>query len=73
MARPTASRPGSGSYWMKSSFSFSCGNCVEVASFYGDGIDVRDSRDVNGVILRFTHREWHDFLGGVRDGKFGKR
>ena len=72
MARPTAKRPGSGAYWVKSSFSFSNGNCVEVASLYGDAVGVRDSRNADGLILRFTSREWHSFLGGVRDGKFGE-
>lgn len=70
MARRTAKRPGSGSYWMKSSFSFSNGNCVEVASPYGGAVGVRDSKDAEGLILRFTPLEWHAFLGGVRNGEF---
>jgi hypothetical protein len=70
MARRAPRRPGSGSYWVKSSFSYSNGNCVEVASLYGLAVGVRDSRDADGVILRFATREWHAFLGGVRNGEF---
>jgi hypothetical protein len=70
MARRVARRPGSGSYWVKSSFSYSNGNCVEVASLYGGAVGVRDSRDADGLILRFDPREWHAFLGGVRSGEF---
>jgi hypothetical protein len=70
MARRAPSRPGSGSYWVKSSFSYSNGNCVEVASLYGPAVGVRDSRDADGLILRFAPREWHAFLGGVRNGEF---
>ena len=74
MGRPTlgnpAEKPDSGSYWVKSSLSFSNGNCVEVASLPDDEIGVRNSRDVQGPMLRFTSDEWHAFLGGVRNGEF---
>jgi len=63
-------RPGSGSYWIKSSLSYANGNCVEVASLPGGTIGVRNSRDSAGAVLRFTPREWHAFLGGVRNGEF---
>jgi len=63
-------RPGSGSYWIKSSLSYANGNCVEVASLPGGTIGVRNSRDSAGPVLRFTPREWHAFLGGVRNGEF---
>jgi hypothetical protein len=62
--------PGSGSYWTKSSLSFSNSNCVEVASLPGGGIGVRDSKDSEGPFLRFTPGEWDAFLGGVRNGEF---
>jgi hypothetical protein len=61
--------PDSG-YWVKSSLSFSNGNCVEVASLPDGEIGVRNSRDVQGAVLRFTSDEWHAFLGGVRNGEF---
>ncbi len=63
-------RLGSGSYWVKSSLSFSNSNCVEVADLPGGGIGVRDSKDPGGPVLRFTPGEWHAFLGGVRKGEF---
>lgn len=63
-------RPGSGSYWIKSSLSYANGNCVEVASLPGGEIGVRNSRNSAGPVLRFTSDEWHAFLGGVRNGEF---
>lgn len=63
-------KQGSGSYWIKSSLSFSNGNCVEVASLPEGEIGVRNSRDAGGPVLRFTSDEWHAFLGGVRLGEF---
>jgi hypothetical protein len=63
-------RPGSDSYWVKSSLSFSNGNCVEVASLRGGEIGVRDSKDSEGPVLRFTSDEWDAFVGGVRNGEF---
>jgi Domain of unknown function (DUF397) len=65
-------RPGPGSYWIKSSLSYANGNCVEVASLPGGTIGIRNSRDSVGPVLRFTPREWHAFLGGVRNGEFDK-
>ena len=65
-----AEKPDSGSYWVKSSLSFSNGNCVEVASLSDGEIGVRNSRDAQGAVLRFTSDEWHAFLGGVRNGEF---
>ena len=70
MPEKTAETPGSGSYWVKSSLSFSNGNCVEVASLPDGEIGVRNSRDSEAAILRFTSDEWHAFLGGVRNGEF---
>jgi Domain of unknown function (DUF397) len=57
-------------HWVKSSLSFSNGNCVEVASLSDGEIGVRNSRDAGGTVLRFTPDEWHAFLGGVRNGEF---
>jgi hypothetical protein len=62
-------KPGSGPIWIKSSLSFSNGNCVEVASL-SHGVGVRNSRDPQGAVLRFTPDEWDAFLGGVRNGEF---
>ena len=70
MARPNEERPGSGSHWVKSSLSFSNGNCVEVANLSEGGVAVRNSRDPEGPVLRFTPGEWHAFLGGAQLGEF---
>ena len=64
--------PSSGSYWIKSSLSYANGNCVEVASLPGGTIGIRNSRDSAGPVLRFTPKEWHAFLGGVRNGEFDR-
>ena len=56
--------------WVKSSLSFSNGNCVEVTELPGGTIGVRNSKDAAGPVLRFTPQEWHAFLGGVRNGDF---
>jgi hypothetical protein len=56
---------------VKSSLSFANGNCVEVAGLPDGGIVVRNSRDPDGPVLRFTPDEWRAFLGGVRNGDFG--
>ena len=66
-------RPGgrdSAPHWFKSSLSFSNSNCVEVASLAGGEIGVRDSKDSEGPVLRFTPDEWRAFLGGARNGEF---
>lgn len=66
-------RPGSlgdAPHWFKSSLSFSNSNCVEVAGLPDGGIGVRDSKDVQGPVLRFTPDEWRAFLGGARNGEF---
>jgi hypothetical protein len=58
--------------WVKSSLSFSNGNCVEVAGLPGGGIGVRDSKDVTGPVLCFTPSEWRAFLGGAQNGEFDR-
>ncbi len=56
--------------WVKSSLSFSNGNCVEVAHLPGGHIGLRDSKNPEGPVLRFTTDEWNAFLGGARNGEF---
>jgi len=57
-------------HWIKSSFSFSNSNCVEVASLPHGEIGVRDSKDPGGAVLRVTSDEWRAFLGGLRNVDF---
>ena len=56
--------------WIKSSLSYSNGNCVEAAKL-GDGhVAVRNSRSPSWPVLRFTPDEWDAFLAGVSNGEF---
>jgi Domain of unknown function (DUF397) len=54
--------------WRKSRLSGANG-CVEVV-IQADGVAIRDSKDRNGPVLRFTRPEWEAFVGGVRAGEF---
>jgi hypothetical protein len=76
MGRPTpenrSPRPDCGPHWVKSSLSFSNGNCVEVADLPDGRVGVRHSKDTAGPVLRFTTGEWQAFLGGVRNGEFDR-
>jgi hypothetical protein len=64
--------PGSDLCWVKSSLSFSSGNCVEVASLPDGGVGLRNSRHPEGPMLEFTPDEWHAFLGGAHNGEFDR-
>jgi Domain of unknown function (DUF397) len=56
--------------WHKSSYSAAGAQCVEAAQLPGGGQAVRDSKDVSGPVLVLTARQWHAFIGGVKDGDF---
>jgi Domain of unknown function (DUF397) len=58
--------------WIKSSVSFSNGNCVEVTELPGGSVGVRNSRDPEGPVLRFTPGEWATFLERARRGEFDR-
>jgi hypothetical protein len=62
--------PDPGSRWIKSSLSFSNSNCIEVARLPDGKVGVRDSKNPDAAILRFTPAEWQAFLGGARRGEF---
>ena len=55
--------------WSKSSWSGGSGNCVEVASLPDGGRAVRDSKDPDGPVLRFTAEEWRMFVRRVQSGR----
>jgi hypothetical protein len=55
--------------WRKASASLPDDNCVELAPHAG-GVAVRDSKDPNGPVLRYTAAEWRAFLHGAKHGEF---
>jgi len=55
--------------WTKARKSTSDGSCVEVRR-HGGAIEVRDSKDPSGRVLRFTGPEWDAFLDGARNREF---
>jgi len=61
--------PSSELAWRKALRSTGNGACVEVAPA-GGLIAVRDSKDPDGPILRYTQAEWDAFLHGVKHGEF---
>jgi Domain of unknown function (DUF397) len=65
-----ANQADPGARWVKSSLSFANGDCVEVAALPDGRIGVRDSKDTEGPVLRFTSSEWEAFIGGVHNGEF---
>jgi hypothetical protein len=70
---PAACHPGPAepdAHWIKSSASFSNGNCVQVAALPGGKVGVRHSHQPDGPVLRFTPAEWDAFLHGARNGEF---
>jgi hypothetical protein len=56
--------------WRKSSLSVDQGDCVEVSDSADGDVLVRDSKDPNGPVLRFTPNEWRAFLAGAQLGEF---
>jgi hypothetical protein len=43
---------------------------VELAAFPDGTVGVRDSKDPDGPVLRFTRTEIGAWIAGVRDGEF---
>ena len=55
--------------WIKATRSDEQGSCVEQR--HHDGmIEVRDSKDRTGPVLRFTRAEYAAWLDGARTGEF---
>jgi hypothetical protein len=55
--------------WIKAGRSESSGQCVEMRRHAG-AIEVRDSKNPDGPILRYTPAEWAAWLDGARKGEF---
>jgi hypothetical protein len=55
--------------WIKARRSDDQGSCVE-QRVVDDMIEVRDSKDRSGPILRFTRAEFAAWLDGARNGEF---
>ncbi|WP_084523502.1 DUF397 domain-containing protein [Nocardia inohanensis] len=51
--------------WIKSSYSESSGQCVEVAFLSGDAVGVRDSKNPHGPALVFSAGEWSTFVSSI--------
>jgi hypothetical protein len=56
--------------WRKSSYSGQGANCVEVVSVR-QGSAVRDSKDPDGPVLRFSANAWRAFVAAVKSGALG--
>jgi hypothetical protein len=53
--------------WRTSSYSGSNGGtCVEVADNLPEMVFVRDSKDPDGPVLRFSRADWSAFVTGIR-------
>ncbi len=62
-------RPSEPLRWFKSSRSASNGACVEIAKT-DSGVAVRDSKNPNGPVLRFSRGAWQGFVAEVRANSF---
>lgn len=51
--------------WRKSSYSGEETNCVEVGSAPGL-VGVRDTKDRDGAVLRFSRAQWSVFVAGLK-------
>lgn len=55
--------------WRKAKRSMSNGNCVEVALAPGT-VAIRDSKDPDGPVLRYSPDSWRSFLCAARTGAY---
>ena len=63
------SEAGQGTAWIKADVSDSSGSCDERRRHAG-AIEVRDSKDPEGPVLRYTSAEWAAWLDGAKKGEF---
>jgi hypothetical protein len=52
--------------WVKSSYSDTGANCVEIARTVSGGIAVRDSKNPSGPVLMVGAAEWEEFVQRVK-------
>lgn len=64
-----ATQGASALQWRKARRSVNNGACVEVATVSGQ-IFVRDSKDPNGPMIRYSGHPWHIFVMGAKTGRF---
>lgn len=62
----TVSEPA-GAVWRKSTFSGAGNDCVEIALVESEAA-VRDSKNPDGVVLRFATAGWTTFLAATKNG-----
>lgn len=56
--------------WRRSSFCNGAATCVEVRTLPDGGVEVRDGKNPDGPVLRYTREEWAAFVAGVHAGEF---
>jgi hypothetical protein len=59
-----------GAVWVKSTYSNTGGNCVEVCTAMPDAVAVRDSKDPSGPALTFEPAKWRTFVQAIKRGEF---
>lgn len=58
--------------WIKASLSTAGANCVEMRRAAAGGVDVRDSKDVDGGVLSFSAAQFTAWLDGAADGEYAR-
>ena len=56
--------------WRKAKLSQGASNCVELAETFEGEVAMRNSRDPDGPVLRFTREEVAAFLDGAKKQEF---
>jgi len=56
--------------WQVSSYCGGNGECVAIAKLPDGDVAVKDTKEHDGLMLRFSQREWRAFIAGVRAGEF---